>query len=200
MHVFRFVIVCVVLAVSACNNSSLPALGSDAVILAFGDSLTKGKGTSAENSYPAVLARLSSRTVINAGISGETTAAGLLRLPGVLEDTSPDLMLLMHGGNDILQNLSLTAAKKNLQAMIRLAQERDIAVVLIGVPEKKLFSSSAAYYRELAESHELPFAPNIISSLLRKPRMKSDAVHFNAAGYAEMAQKIYTLLQANGAM
>lgn len=183
-----------------CSNPSLHSLPSDAVILAFGDSLTFGKGTDTESSYPAELARLSDREVVNAGISGETTAEGLQRLPEVLDKTNPDLLILMHGGNDILRNLNYDSAKANLSAMINLAQNRGIQVVLVGIPEKKLLSSSAPYYKELADEHDLVFEKSIISKLIKKPAYKSDSVHFNARGYAEIANSVFKLLQENGAL
>jgi lysophospholipase L1-like esterase len=183
----------------ACDKPLEP-LGQSAVMLAFGDSLTEGKGTNPESSYPAVLAQLSGRKVINAGISGETTAEGLLRLPDVLADSAPDLMVLMHGGNDILRNLGAAQAKANLRAMIELAIGRGMQVVLIGVPEKRLLSSSAPYYQELADEYDLVFEKGMISSLLKKPSLKSDSVHFNAAGYREIASRLYGLLKDNGAL
>lgn len=186
-------------ALTACGDKALAPLPEDASILAFGDSLTVGKGTSINQSYPAVLATLSGREVFNRGISGETTAEGLKRLPAVLDETQPDLLLLMHGGNDILRNLSKTQAKANLQSMIDLAKGRSIPVVLVGIPEKTLFSSSAPLYQELAKENNLVFEDDIISGLLKKPSMKSDSVHFNSAGYSAIANELYSVLESNGA-
>lgn len=204
MHPLKLILVyaalATMLALSACGKPKLSSLGSDAVILAFGDSLTAGKGTSKDTSYPAALAQLSGREVINAGVSGETTEQGLRRLPDILDETDPHLMVLMHGGNDILRNLGAGQAKANLNSMINMAKERDIQVVLVGIPEKKLLSSSAPYYKELAEEHELVLEKSIISSLLKKPALKSDSVHFNAAGYGEIAHTMYDLLKDRGAL
>lgn len=200
MKTLKITVICLVLALSACSNPSLDALPADTAILAFGDSLTAGKGTSKETSYPAVLAQLSGLEVINAGISGETTAEGLRRLPEVLEQTDPGLLLLMHGGNDILRNLGASQAKANLQAMINLAIDKGVQVVLIGVPEKKLLSSSAPYYQELAEEFDLVLEKSIISRLIKKPALKSDSVHFNAAGYSEIAKTLHELLRDHGAL
>jgi len=184
---------------AACEAGRLQPLPPDGVILAFGDSLTAGKGTSRDNSYPSVLAQLSGRTVINAGISGELTDEGLARLPGMLDQHRPDLMILIEGGNDILQNRT-RATKNNLAQMIELAQGRGIEVVLIGVPEKNLFSNSAPFYEELADEYALAYHDELISDLLRQPSYKSDSVHFNADGYREMAEGIYELLQDQGAL
>ena len=93
MTSFKTLFVCVSLLLAGCGNPALDTLPANATILAFGDSLTAGKGTSPDLSYPAVLAQLTGRDVINAGISGETTAEGLQRLPEVLDETGPRLLL-----------------------------------------------------------------------------------------------------------
>lgn len=89
-----------VVLLSACGDDapSISKLASDAVILAFGDSLTHGNGAKENESYPAVLQELTGRKVINAGISGEESEPGLNRLPGLLEQHKPQLLILCHGG------------------------------------------------------------------------------------------------------
>ena len=188
------------LLLSGCGSSKLEPLETGAVILAFGDSLTAGVGTDKQFSYPSVLERLSGIRVVNAGISGETTAEGLRRFSSVLNQHSPDLLILIEGGNDILRNNNKAETKQNLEQMIQLAMARNIQVVLLGVPEKSLFSSSAPFYAELAEKYDLVFDGKIIGSLMRSPSKKSDAVHFNREGYYEMADTIYDLLRDNGAL
>ncbi len=190
---FAFVLV-------GCGGPKLDALGADDVIVAFGDSLTAGVGTSLENSYPSVLAELSGLNVVNAGVSGETTSEGLVRLPEVLEEHHPSLLILLEGGNDILQNQSKSKIKRNLEKMIQVAFDRGLPVVLIGVPEKSLFSNAAPFYGDLAEKYDLVFDESVVASLMRSPSKKSDAVHFNAQGYADMAAEIYALLSDNGAL
>lgn len=197
-------IISCLLVLSACDAPELEALSTDAVILAFGDSLTSGVGVDVSarknKSYPAVLAKLTGLQVINAGISGETTAQGLKRLSLVLDQAIPDMVILIEGGNDILRNLSLEEAKNNLRNMLMLIKERNIAVVLIGVPEKSLFASSHPMYKELAGELELVFDGNIIANLQRSASLKSDIVHFNEKGYRKMAESIATLLRERGAL
>lgn len=187
-------------SIAGCGEKRLPAVPEQGIILAFGDSLTAGVGVNKPQSYPSVLGELSRRQVVNAGVSGETTAAGLARLAGVLAETRPDLLVLLEGGNDILRNQNPAATKQNLAAMIKLAQNQGVPVVLIGVPEKRLFSDSAGFYRELAEEYELVFDGELLAGLLRKPAYKSDAVHLNEAGYRVMAEAIHQLLIDNGAL
>jgi lysophospholipase L1-like esterase len=168
--------------------------------VAFGDSLTAGKGVTIEDAYPAKLTQILGVTVINAGVSGETTEGGLKRLPGVLKKHKPDLVILFEGGNDILRNYDLRETKTNLDAMITQIKQHGAEVALVAVPRKALFSGSAKLYSELAEQHELPLQDNIVAKLLKTPGMKSDGVHFNKAGYQAFAEAIGELLKDRGAI
>lgn len=189
-----------VLLLSGCGGNQLEPLSGEDVIMAFGDSLTAGKGVSEDKAYPAVLSELTGLRVVNAGISGETTQEGLARLADVLDEENPSLLILFEGGNDILRNQNLQNTKANLDAMITMAKSQGVQVVLVGVPLKQLFSSTATFYHELAEKHSLPLEEDIVSSLLRKPAMKSDSVHFNANGYRALAEAIKVLLSDAGAL
>jgi len=189
------------LFLQACSDSkSLTPIPEDGVILAFGDSLTVGVGASDAYSYPAILMELSGRQVIGVGVSGEETTQGLLRLPKVMDEVNPDLLILLEGGNDILRNKNMRNTKQHLAAMIELAQSRGVQVVLIGVPEKKLFSDVVPLYEELAEQYNLVFADDLLSGLLRDNEYKSDAVHLNQQGYRVMAESILQLLVKHGAL
>lgn len=176
-------------------------LADDGIILAFGDSLTFGTGVDAESSYPAVLNRLTGRTVINAGIPGERTPAGLRRLPQLLDETRPDLLLLCHGGNDMLRKQPMDGMQQNIERMIAIARERGIQVVLLGVPRPALFGLESAepYYR-IAEAAGVPLEDEIIPEVLSDDDTKSDQIHPNAEGYRMMAEAVYRLLQKEGAL
>ncbi len=193
-------ILCVSVIVGCAESSGINPLPSEAVIVAFGDSLTSGVGATDGNTYPDVLSHLSGFTVINAGVSGETTESGSKRLPVVLKEHEPDLVILIQGGNDILRNRSPIEIKADLETMIVTAQRSSIPVVLAGIPEKSLFSSSAPYYEELADRYELVYEGKIIGRLMRDSGMKSDPIHFNDAGYRVLAESIYNLLRDSGAL
>ncbi|GAA0786630.1 arylesterase [Marinobacterium sediminicola] len=186
--------------VHGCSDHRLEPLTEGAIILAFGDSLTAGVGAAEPDSYPAVLARLSNRQVISAGVSGEVSARGLERLPETLRQAQPDLMILLHGGNDILRSHPAAVLEQNLNAMIELAKAAGVQVVLVGVPERKLFSDASPVYARLAEQHDLVFIESLLSDLLHQPGMKSDAVHLNPAGYRALAEGIHEVLQQEGAL
>ncbi|MCH4294974.1 GDSL-type esterase/lipase family protein [Shewanella sp. 3B26] len=189
----------IILMLSACGGPRLPYLGENARLLAFGDSLTVGVGAPDDGDYPAHLARLCDCEVINGGISGETTAEGLTRFAEVLEESHPDMVILLEGGNDILRNLDKVDLKANLAAMIREAQGRQIPVLLVAVPDRQLFLSPPDLYAELADEYSLPLLEDTLSKLLTDSAMKSDTVHLNDAGYRVLADDIYRLASQSGA-
>jgi len=112
----------------------LPLLAVDATILAFGDSITYGTGAGDSESYPAILATLTGRKVVNAGVPGEVSATGVQRLPELLERERPALLVLCHGGNDLLCRADHQLIADNLRTMIRMTRDRGIAVLLVAVP------------------------------------------------------------------
>ncbi|MBD3789046.1 MAG: arylesterase [Campylobacterales bacterium] len=166
-------------------------------ILAFGDSLTFGYGAAADQSYPAVLEKLSGNQVINAGINGETSTGALKRLPGLLKDPSIKLMILCVGGNDILRGHSLQTLKTNIKSMIHLAKSHNIEVVLVAVPDISLFGlDPLELYEEVADEEEVPLIEDMLSHILSQPTLKSDQIHPNASGYKQMAQKIHETIRS----
>ena len=131
--------------ISCGDTAKLQALDSNATILAFGDSLTYGTGSSRNNAYPAVLQRLTGRNIINAGIPGEISSKGLSRLPDLIQQYQPDLIIICHGANDILRKLDLNQTKHNLQQMIDIARDNNSQVILVGVPEFGLFLDTSPH-------------------------------------------------------
>ena len=199
----KWVIGILLLGLIACNTQTpmLNKLPDDAVILAFGDSLTYGTGATSEHDYPTVLAGLIGREVINTGVAGEITSEGLQRLPALLDEYQPNLLILMHGGNDILRQINLEQTRDNLKAMIAEAKQRNIAVVLMGVPKFGLvFLHSAEIYAELAQSEQVPADLESLPTILASNALKSDTVHPNDQGYQRLAENIVVLLQQQGAL
>ena len=197
-------IYCFILLLTACNGEtekSFTPLTEDALILAFGDSLTYGTGVKKEASYPAILEQLSGFKVINEGIPGEISAAGLERLPGLLNEYEPQLLVLIHGGNDILRKIPHEQTTRHLNQMISLARQRDIKVVMLGVPRFSLFSlKSVDFYEYLAKQNKVPIDVDVLPDILSSKQLKSDRIHPNAEGYRLMAQAVYELLEDNGAL
>ncbi len=192
-----------VLLLSACNNTQpvFTKLSTNATILAFGDSLTYGTGATKADSYPAILSELSSRQVVNAGIPGEISQDGLARLPGLLDEIQPELLILIHGGNDILRKHPLEKTAENLKQMILAANHRNIRVIMLGVPKPGLFlMSSAEIYQQVADEHQTPIDVETLPNILGSNQLKSDAIHPNRDGYRVMAENIYSLLVNTGAL
>jgi acyl-CoA thioesterase-1 len=188
-------------ASSGCERPPrLTPLSSESRILAFGDSLTYGTGATPEQSYPAMLAQLTGAKVVNAGVPGETSAAGLRRLPQLLKQHQPQLLILCHGGNDILRRMPVDDTVSNLQTMIDMARFQNIDVLIIGVPQFGIFLSTAEFYIQLAERNHIPIDDNLLGKIMRQPALRSDHVHPNADGYALMAQSISALLAKSGAL
>ena len=189
-------------ALVACSGASTPMarLADDAVVLAFGDSLTYGTGAAKDDSYPAQLERAIQRRVVNAGVPGETSGAGLERLAEVLEEVKPALLILCHGGNDFLRKMDEARAASNVRAMIALAREKDIPVVLLATPKPTLPPSVPAFYRQIAEETGVGFEEAVVKKVLTDRDLKSDLVHPNAEGYRLIAKALEKMLRRSGAV
>jgi lysophospholipase L1-like esterase len=201
MKLLHCTLLTVSLFIAACGEKpQLPALAQDAIILAFGDSLTHGTGAKPDESYPAILQTLSGRKVINAGIPGEESEQGLQRLPEMLEKHRPALLILCHGGNDILRKRDMKKMESNLRQMISMSQDRNIPVIMMAVPQFGIFLSPAPLYEEIAGSAGVVFIMDLIPDVLKDNTLKSDAVHPNRDGYRKIAETIHALLQEAGAI
>jgi acyl-CoA thioesterase-1 len=188
-------ILCLLALCAGCgSHSKIRKLSAPSIIVAFGDSLTSGTGANPEENYPSVLSAMTGFKVVNAGVAGEDTTAGLSRLPTVLKDERPDLVILCHGGNDMLrgQNANITIA--NLNTMIEMVKDAGADVILVGVPKPALFLKPAAFYQEIASKHGIPIEAKTLSKILSTPALTSDPVHPNASGYKRLAEAIKTLI------
>lgn len=178
----------------------VPAVGPNEVIVAFGDSLTYGTGAAESESYPAVLAQLIGRKVVRSGVPGEVTAHALARLPQVIDEHRPALMIVCLGGNDMLRRVDEAQVRRNLSEIIRTIRERGIGVVLVGVPKPALITSAPAFYGELAKEFGIPYEGKVVTEVMYQLELKADPIHPNAKGYRRMAEAIATLLRKAGAV
>ena len=173
-------------------------LSSHASILAFGDSLTYGYGA-VSSAYPSVLQQLTKRRVINAGISGEVSAVGLQRFSKLLEQHHPSLVILCHGGNDILRGKSQDLLKENLRKMIRLAKKQSAQVLLVGVPRFGIFGAKTLpLYKDLATEESVMYEGEVLEIIENDASLKSDQIHPNAQGYKMMAEYFNRVLKEHG--
>jgi lysophospholipase L1-like esterase len=199
--IFRLLVLVILLTACSDSKPHLPLLSPDAIILAFGDSLTFGSGADKGRSYPSVLAQLSGHRVINAGKPGEVTAEGARRLPALLDRHKPELLILCHGGNDLLRRLHKDTTRTNIETMITAAAQRNIPILLIGVPQPALmFLEPAGIYNEIAEKYGLAYESEILPAVEADNSLKSDRIHPNAAGYQQLADAVYALMQKSGAL
>ena len=198
---FLFLLCC--LSSAGCGSEQQPTLrplADDAIILAFGDSLTQGTGANPAHSYPQRLQILSGRKVINAGVAGEVSADGVTRLPEMLAKYSPQLVVLCHGGNDMLRKLDHARLRSNLEKMIALIRASGAELLFLGVPKPALLLGPAEIYQQISEKHQLLADLEIISEVLSTPSWKSDPIHPNAAGYEKIAESIHAILSNAGAL
>jgi acyl-CoA thioesterase I len=194
------VLLIVGLSAACTERPKLERLPSDAVLLAFGDSLTFGTGASEDESYPAQLEKMIGRRVVRAGVPGEVTAQALERLPAALDEHAPRLLLLCIGGNDFLRRLGTRQAEQNVREMVKLARGRGIAVLLIGTPEPGFSVSPPAFYAGIAKEYRLPYEEGIIGQVLKDRDLKADPIHPNARGYKVIAEKLAEQLKQSGAI
>jgi acyl-CoA thioesterase I len=174
-------------------------------IVALGDSLTAGLGLMAEEAYPAVLQRRLdekgySFEVVNAGVSGDTTAGGLRRLDWSLEGDVRILIVAL-GGNDGLRGLPVDDLKRNLSEIIRKAQSRHIAVLLMGIEAPPNFGDSytGAFrqaFRDVARQYKVPFVPFLLAGVAGISELNQrDGIHPTAEGARIVAGTIWSVLE-----
>jgi lysophospholipase L1-like esterase len=171
-------------------------------IVAFGDSLTAGIGASPDQSYPAQLSRLLGVPVINAGRSGERSDEGVQRLPSILAQYKPDLLILEEGANDLLASRSHRSIAANLVKMVETAKKSGVRVLLLGFPDPDLLDLSLGsdldFYDQVARRTGAYYLPDLFGEVITDETLLSDDfVHPNAKGYRLIAEKIYHYLQEN---
>ena len=194
------------LLVGACGkkDSKAAALPAGATVLALGDSLTQGVGASASTAYPAVLAERTGWQVVNAGVSGETASQIAARLPALLEQHRPALVIVCAGGNDWLRRNSAQAAQAEIARMLQLCKAQGVPVLLVAVPELSLTAALTGrmkdhpIYAALAKDEKVPLLSDAWSEVLGDDSLRADQVHANAAGYARFTQLLLDQLKATG--
>lgn len=201
----RFLLLALVLTLAACGEAEkLPALPSGSVVLALGDSLTAGAGVSPEQAWPTLLAANTGWQVINGGVNGNTSGDALKRLPALLEEHRPALVLLTLGGNDMLRRLPPQQIEENLVRMIVRCKAVGAQVVVVATPLPSLTGavlrnlSAPEFYRQVAAAHQVPLIEDAIAEVLSDPLLKGDQIHPNAEGHAILAMKIFDELRHIG--
>ncbi len=187
-------------ATIAAKSEDLPA------IVAFGDSLTAGYGLGHEDSYTALLQRKLDENnyryrVVNAGVSGDTTAGGARRIDWALQSGNVKVLILELGGNDGLRGLPVADLRKNLSQIIERAQAKGVKVILAGMEAPPNMGADYTRefrqtFRELAKQYQTPFIPFVLEGVGgRADYNQPDGIHPNAAGEKIMTETVWKTLE-----
>ena len=195
----------VLLLTGACGGDKKEAvLPSGSKVLALGDSLTAPHGVKPGEDWPTLLGQKTGWVVINAGISGNTSAQALERLPALLDEHQPQLVLVSLGGNDMLRKLSQAQTVANLGRMLDLARASGAKAVLLATPKPSIAGavfnslSPADFYAEVAKDKKVPLIADALPEVLSDTALKGDQLHPNAAGHALLGEKIHADLKKIG--
>lgn len=190
---------------------AIPVMGPERTIIAFGDSLFAGYGVDPRDAYPeklenALRAKGINADVINAGVSGDTTAAGLQRLEFTLaaQEHPPALFILELGGNDLLRGLEPGETKANLGKMLTILKQQKVPVLLMGMRSPPNYGPEYqaqfdALYRDLAKQYGADLIPFWLEDIYREPELfQADRIHPTAEGIERLVAS--TLGEVEGAL
>ena len=198
-----FAILFLLCGLSACSKPET-ALPAQTTVLILGDSLTQGVGaSSAQTSYPALLKQQTQWNIINGGVSGNTSAQALARLPELLQQHQPKLVIISIGGNDFLQRLPNGDTQANIAQNIALSQQSGAQVLLVAVPELTLAAAVGhpndhAMYADLAQIQQVHLLEDAWSDVLGDEALRADPVHANDTGYQVFTESLTKRLQQIG--
>ena len=159
-------------------------------IIAFGDSLTAGYGAQPGEDWPARLSTMIGATVINAGVSGDTTDAAAERLDNDVLARDPRIVIVGLGGNDYLRQAPIATTEENLHRIIRKIQSAGAMVVLLGFNFPSLSANYGKMYAKVAKDEGCLLIPDLLDGIESNQSLKSDEIHPNARGYQLMAERI----------
>ncbi len=180
------------------------ALTAGSVVLALGDSITFGTGADSAAAYPAQLATLTGWNVVNAGVPGDSAAQAAERLPALLLEHKPALVLVSAGGNDFLRRVPAAETEAALRSAIASARDAGAQVLLVAVPQPTIGAalgvglSDHPLYANLADELKLPLHAGGWATVLGDETLRADQIHANAAGYRIFAEGLAATLRSTG--
>jgi acyl-CoA thioesterase-1 len=201
---FILLIVSIVLIAACSSKHKEAALPAGSQVLALGDSLTQGAGVTPEEAWPNLLASKTGWVVVNGGVNGDTSEAALQRLPNLLEQNNPVLVLVTLGGNDMLRHIPQQQTIANLEQIIIRIRAHGAKPVLLATPNPSLMGavfqhlSAPDFYSKVADAQHVPLIEDAIADVLSDPKLKGDPLHPNAAGHVLLSEKIFKELQSIG--
>lgn len=193
---------CLTCLLYACSREKLPAIPAipaipaGSTVLVLGDSLSYGTGAEKDQDYPTLLAQHTGWNVINAGVPGDTSAQALARLPALLDEHQPALLMIELGGNDFLMKVPISQTTANLKSIIQMGQSKKITTLLVAIPDyqpvKAAFGglSDHPLYETLSKETQTPLIEDVFSPVLSKNALKADYVHPNAEGYRQVEEQL----------
>jgi acyl-CoA thioesterase-1 len=199
----RALVAALALAATGCGRKkpAARALPRDSVVLALGDSITHGTGAEPAAAYPAQLAALTGWRVVNGGVPGDTAAQALDRLPALLAEHRPALVIVSLGGNDFLRRVAPAETDTALRSVVARTREAGAQVLLVAVPQPSLTAAIGAglsdhpLYARLADELALPLHAGGWARVLGDAQLRSDQIHANAEGYRVFAEGLAATLR-----
>ena len=170
------------------------AIPQGSTVLILGDSLSYGTGANAGEDYPSLLAKTTAWKIINEGVPGDTTAGGLERLPALIQQHQPKLLIVELGGNDFLHKVPQTKIIANLKAILANAKAAGVPTALVAIPEVSALRAAIGnlqdhpLYEKLAQETATPLITEVFSAVLSDNVLKADQIHPNAKGYVEVGK------------
>ena len=181
---------------SSCSPPSTPIPPqSGTQVIAFGDSLVKGKGASPGKDWVSLLSKQLGVTILNKGRNGETTRLALARLDGDVLQEDPRVVIVCLGGNDALRRWPREETFQNLTRIIGRIQETGAAVVLVGIRGGLLIDPYDEAFEALARKNRTYFVPDIMEGILGNAAWLADTVHPNDLGYQHIAERLAPILR-----
>lgn len=169
-----------------------PSKGTD--VIAFGDSLIRGVGSSNNDGFISLLSKRINKPIINLGVSGNTTEDGLKRL-SELDKYKPKVVIVLLGGNDHLRKVPIESTFENLERIITDIQSKGAVVLLLGVKGNLFGDKFKSRFENLSEKYNTAYVEDVLSGLFGNPKYMSDAIHPNDLGYEKIAERIYPILK-----
>ena len=206
---FRRLFFVIVLAIATTATHASISNSNDSTILIIGDSLSAGLGVAYNQSWPSLLQDRLDKDgykikVVNAGISGDTTAGGKERLPKLLSQYAPEIVVIELGGNDGLRGTSIDSIESNLRSMIKAALDRDAQIILIGMQLPPNYGNTYAtsfqnLFPTLANEYNIVLVERLIQRMMnevwQQSLMQMDGIHPNAKGHIQIENLIWDSLE-----
>ena len=174
-------------------KAAAPTSGSQ--VIAFGDSLVEGVGTTRGRDFVSVLSERLGVPIVNAGRRGDTTRTALDRLDSAVLSRDPRIVIVVLGGNDFLRRVPHEETFRNLDAIAGQIRARGAAVLVAGLSLGIVTDSYGDEYEAVARRHSAGLVPDVLGGILNRPELMADQIHPNDRGHALMADRFEPALR-----